>query len=108
MLTFFTVFALPPWHAGQLSVAGARVVAEAVVPGHALLGAALPVVVLLADEAVGVSQLRLPPGLGVLGVLGPLAAHPQLSLDGEEADQHVRVVGVCGGEHMEEMGVDLS
>lgn len=64
---------------------------EAVVPGRAFLGAALAVVTFVADEAVGIPQLRL---LAGLRVLRPVAAHAELSLDGEETDQKVRVVGI--------------
>lgn len=79
-LTFFAVFALPPRQAGQLPVPVAGVVAESVVPGRALLGAALSVVALVADEAVGISELRL---FGRQRVLGPVGSDRQLAPDGE-------------------------
>lgn len=91
MLTFFAVFPLPAGQAGQLPVAVAGVVAEAVVPGRALLGAALSVVAFVADEPVRIAQLRLLPGLRVLRPVGPDA---HLSLDGEKANQKVWVVGI--------------
>lgn len=80
LLTFFAVFAFPARQAGQLPVAVAGVVAEAVVPGRALLGAALSVVALVADEAVGISELRL---LRRQCVLGPVGPNSQLAPDGK-------------------------
>lgn len=91
MLTFFAVVALPPRQAGELPVAVAGVVAEAVVPGRALFGAALSVVALVADEAVGICELGL---LGRQRVLGPVGPHSQLAPGGKEADQQILAVRV--------------
>lgn len=84
MLTFFAVFPLPAGQAGQLPLSGAGVVAESVVSRRALLGTALPVVTLVANEPIGVSQLRL---LCCLRVLSPGASHTQLPLDGKKANE---------------------
>lgn len=88
---FFAVFPLPALQTGQLPVPGAGVVSESVVSGRAFFGAALSVVTFIADEAVRILELRLFPGLRVLRPVGPYA---QLSLDGEKANQKVRVVGI--------------
>lgn len=91
LLTFFAVFPLPARQTGQLAVPGAGVVAEPVVPGGALLGAAFSVVAVVADEAVRKAQLGLLLGLRVRR---PLAPDTHLPLDGEQADQEVGVVVV--------------
>lgn len=62
---------------------------EGVVPGTAEDGAAITVVVLVAQEAVGVTQLC---SAGRLHVLGPLFSHGEVTLSGDPADQTLRVV----------------
>lgn len=78
LLTFFAVFALPSWQAGELPVAVAGVVAESVVPGRAFFGAALSVVALVADEAVRISELCL---FYRQRVLSPVGSYSQLAPD---------------------------
>lgn len=88
---FFAVFALPAGQTGQLPVAVAGVVAESVVPGRTLFGAAFSVVAFVADEPVSVSQLCL---LSSLRVLRPIRAYAQLPLDGHKANHKVCIVGI--------------
>lgn len=63
--------------------------AESVVSGPAEDGAAVAVVVLVAQEAVGVTQLS---SAGGLHVFGPLFSHGEVALGGDPADQTLRVV----------------
>lgn len=56
-------------------------------------GAAIAVVVLIAQEAVRVTQLR---PAGCLHVLGPFLSHGEVTLSGDPADEVLWVV--CAGE----------
>ena len=85
-LTLGAVLALPPGVAHDLSALPAGEVAEGVVPGPAEHRAAVPVVVLVAHEAVRVLELR--PAAGVQ-VLGPVVPHGQVPLGGHGADYAV-------------------
>lgn len=89
--TFSAVLASPAGVADLLSPLPAREVAEGVVAWAAEDGAALPVVVLVAHEAVGILEVR---AAATVQVLGPLLTHRQVPLRGQAADEPFRVF--CG------------
>lgn len=91
-LTLGAVLSLPARVADDLAALAAGEVAEGVVARPAEDGAAVAVVVLVAQEAVGVAQLGAAAGLHVLG---PLVSHCEVALGGDPADQTLRVV--CTG-----------
>lgn len=64
---------------------------EGIVPGAAEDGAAFPVVVLIADEAIRVLEVG---AAAAVQVLGPLLAHRQVPLGGQAADEALGVF--CG------------
>lgn len=88
-LTFSAVLSLPARVADDLPAFAARKVSEGVVAGSAENRAALAVVVLVAQEAVGVAQLG---PAGRLHVFGPLVSHSKVALSGDPADQTIGVV----------------
>lgn len=86
---FSAVLSLPARVADDLPTLAAGKVAESIIPGPAEDGAAITVVVLITQEAVGVSQLSSP---GCLHILEPLFSHGEVTLGGDPADQTLRVV----------------
>lgn len=94
-LTVGAVLASPAGQAGQAPVRRAHVVPEAVVAALAEAGAALAVVVLAADHAVGVAQLG---QRALMHVLRPVLTHRQRPLDRYLADEPLLRgrPGACG------------
>lgn len=88
-LTLSAVLSLPARVAYDLPALAAGEVPKSIVPGPAEDRAAVTVVVLVAQEAVGVTQLS---PAGCLHVLGPLLSHSEVTLGGDPADQTLRVV----------------
>lgn len=88
-LTFCAVLSLPARVAYDLPTLAARKVSESVVAGSAENRAAVAIVVLVAQEAVGVAQLG---SAGCLHVFRPLVSHSKMALGGDPADQTIRVV----------------
>lgn len=83
-LTLGAVLAGPARQAGQAAIHLADIVPKAVVAALAEAGAALSVVVLAADHAVGVAQLG---QQAALHILRPDLTHRQRPLDGHLADE---------------------
>lgn len=83
-LTLGAVLAGPAGQAGQAAIRLADVVPKTVVAALAEAGAALSIVVLAADHAVGVAQLG---QRAALHILRPDLAHRQRPLDGHLADE---------------------
>lgn len=88
-LTLRAVLSLPARVADDLPALAARKVSESVVAGPAEYRAAVAVVVLVTQEAVGVAQLG---PVGRLHVFGPLVSHSKVALSGDPADQTIGVV----------------
>lgn len=88
-LTFSAVLSLPARVAYDLPTFATRKVSESVVAGSAENRAAVAVVVLVTQEAVGVAQLG---SAGCLHVFGPLLSHSKMTLSGDPADQTIGVV----------------
>jgi len=80
---------LPARVAYDLPAIAAGEVPEGIVSGPAEDRAAVAVVVLVAQEAVGVTQLG---SAGGLQILEPLVSHGEVTLGGDPADQTLRVV----------------
>lgn len=88
-LTFTTVFSFPPIQAHPVAVGVARVVAEGVVPGPTVVGAAVAVIVLITDDVIGVAQLAV---LSLAHILGRILSDGQRSLGGQTTDEVVLVL----------------
>lgn len=82
--TFGAVLAFPARVTDFFAPLPAGEVAEGVVSGTAEDGAALPVVVLVTHEAVGVPEVG---AAAAVQVVGPLLAHRQVPLRGQAADE---------------------
>lgn len=80
---------LPARVAYDLPTLAAGEVPKGIVSGPAEDRAAVAVVVLIAQEAVGVTQLS---SAGCLHVLGPLFSHSEVTLSGDPTDQTLWVV----------------
>lgn len=88
-LTFSAVLALPARVAYDLSSLAAGEMSKSIISGPAKDWAAVAVVVLITEEAVGVAQLCLS---SCLHVLGPFFSHIEVALSGDPANQTLRVV----------------
>lgn len=88
-LTLRAVVSPPALQAEPVALLVAGVVAQRVVPGAAVVGAALPEVELVAEDVVGITQLAL---LAKVHVLRPVLADGQSPLGGQTADEVVLVV----------------
>lgn len=88
-LTLSAVLPLPARVAYDLPALATGEVPESVVSGPAEDRAAVAIVVLIAQEAVGVTQFS---SASCLQVLGPLVSHGKVALSGDPADQTLRVV----------------
>lgn len=91
ILTLRAVLAFPARVADFLATLSTGEVAKGIVPGAAEDRAALPVVVLVAHEAIGVLEVS---AAAAVQVLGPLLTHCQVSLGGQAADEALGVF--CG------------
>lgn len=89
MLTVTAVFSLPALQAVAVPVVVAGEVSPGVVTGSAVSGALFAVVVLIAHDVVGVTQLAL---VGGVDVLGPLVPDRQFAAGGQTADEVVLVL----------------
>lgn len=88
-LTFSAVLSLPARVAYDLPTLAAGEVSKSIISGPAEDGAALPIVMFIAEEAVGVTQLS---SAACLHVLGPLFSHSKVTLSGDPTDQTLWVV----------------
>ena len=89
--TFSAVLAFPARVTDFLPSLPTGEVAKGIVSGAAEDGAALPIVVLVTHEAVGILEVR---AAAAVQVLGPLLTHRQVPLCGQAADEPLRVF--CG------------
>lgn len=85
--TFSTILALPARVAYDLPSLSTGEVSKGVVPGSTEDRAAFSVVVLIAQEAVGVTQFG---SASCLHVFGPLISNSKVTLRGDPADQTIR------------------
>lgn len=94
-LTFSAVLSLPARVAYDLPTFATRKVSKSVVAGSTEHRAAVAIVVLITQEAVGVAQLG---SARCLHVFGPLLSHGKMTLSGDPADQPIWVVykNKCG------------
>lgn len=88
-LTFSAVLSLPARVAYDFSALAAGKVSEGIISGSTEDRAAVTVVVLVTQEAVGVTQLC---PASRLHVLGPFFSHSQVTLSGDPTDQTLWIV----------------
>lgn len=88
-LTFSAVLSLPARVAYDLPALATGEVPKSIISGPAEDRAAVAVVVLITQKAVGVTQLS---SASCLHILGPLFSHSEVALSGDPADQTLRVV----------------
>lgn len=88
LLTFSAVLSLPARVAYDLPAFTTREVPKSVIAGSAEHRAAIAIVALVTEKAVGVAQLG---SARCLHVFGPLISHSKVTLSGDPADQTIRV-----------------